>query len=56
MPWCQEAKKGVVSCEKLRGGASNLRAGDTRMGKPVWRELQTSYTEKNRYMKPDLGN
>ena len=45
MPWCQEAKKGVVSCDKLRVGASNLLSGDTRMGQPNWSELQLSYTE-----------
>ena len=34
MPWHQEAMKGVVSCEKLRGAASRRRSEDTRMGKP----------------------
>jgi len=24
MPWLSEAKKDVASCDKLRGGASNL--------------------------------
>ena len=24
MPWLSEAKKDVISCEKLRGGANNL--------------------------------
>jgi hypothetical protein len=40
MPWHQEAKKGVVSCDKLRGAASKRRSEDTRMGQPnqshVW--------------------
>ena len=30
-----KAMKGVVSCDKLRGGANNLRSGDARMGEPV---------------------
>ena len=34
MPWHQEAMKGVVSCEKLRGAASRRRSGDSRMGQP----------------------
>ena len=24
MPWLSEAKKDVISCDKLRGGANNL--------------------------------
>ena len=35
MPWHQEPKKDVTSCDKLRGGANNLRSGDFRMGKPT---------------------
>ena len=34
MPWLSEAMKDVISCDKLRGGANNLRSGDFRMGKP----------------------
>ena len=34
MPWLSEAKKDVISCDKLRGGANNLRSGDFRMGQP----------------------
>ena len=34
MPWHQEPKKDVTSCDKLRGGANNRRSGDFRMGKP----------------------
>ena len=34
MPWLSEAMKDVTSCDKLRGGANNLRSGDFRMGKP----------------------
>jgi len=35
MPWQMKAMKGVVSCDKLRGGANNRRSGDARMGKPI---------------------
>ncbi len=34
MPWHQEPKKDVTSCDKLRGAANELRSGDFRMGKP----------------------
>ena len=34
MPWHQEPKKDVTSCDKLRGAANKLRSGDFRMGKP----------------------
>ena len=34
MPWLSEAMKDVISCDKLRGGANNLRSGDFRMGQP----------------------
>ncbi|MBT4796473.1 MAG: hypothetical protein HON83_08740 [Candidatus Marinimicrobia bacterium] len=34
MPWYMESMKGVVSCDKLRGGANNLKSGDFRMGQP----------------------
>ncbi len=34
MPWCQEAKKDVASCDKLRGAASEHRSVDIRMGEP----------------------
>ncbi len=34
MPWRQEAKKDVVSCDKPRGAASRRRSVDVRMGKP----------------------
>ena len=30
-----EAMKDVVSCDKLRVGANNLRSGDFRMGQPI---------------------
>ena len=36
MPWHQEPKKDVISCEKLRGAANKHRAADIRMGKPGW--------------------
>ena len=35
MPWLSEAKKGVTSCEKLRGLANTKRSADTRMGQPI---------------------
>jgi hypothetical protein len=35
MPRLSEAKKDVTSCEKLRGGANNLRSADIRMGQPI---------------------
>ena len=35
MPWHQEPKKDVTSCEKLRGGANIQRSEDIRMGKPA---------------------
>ena len=34
MPWHQEPKKDVVSCEKPWGAANKLRSMDVRMGKP----------------------
>ena len=35
MPWHEKAMKDVVSCDKPRVGANNLRLGDFRMGQPV---------------------
>ena len=42
MPWLSEAKKGVTSCEKLRGLANTNRSADTRMGQPIlnFRDIQ----------------
>ena len=34
MPRVSEAKKDVISCDKLRGFAHKIRSGDFRMGKP----------------------
>ena len=34
MPWHQEPKKDVTSCDKLREGANDYRSADFRMGKP----------------------
>ena len=34
MPWVLEAMKDVVSCDKLRGGATTVTSEDFRMGKP----------------------
>ena len=35
MPWHAQAMKDVARCDKLRGGVSNLRSVDFRMGKPT---------------------
>ena len=35
MPWHGKATKDVVSCDKPRVGANNLKPGDFRMGQPV---------------------
>ena len=35
MPWLSEAKKGVTSCDKLRGLANTNQSADTRMGQPI---------------------
>ena len=35
IPRLSEAKKDVISCDKLRGGANNLLSADFRMGQPV---------------------
>jgi hypothetical protein len=35
MPWHKKAMKDVVSCDKPRVGANNLKPGDFRMGQPV---------------------
>lgn len=37
--------KDVVSCDKPRGGANNLRTGDFRMGQPVLSNIKTSPPE-----------
>ena len=34
MPWHEKAMKDVVSCDKPRVGANNLKPGDLRMGQP----------------------
>ncbi len=34
MPRLKEAMKDVISCDKLRVGANNLRSADFRMGQP----------------------
>ena len=40
MPWHQEPKKDVTSCDKPRGGANIHGSGDFRMGKPPGAILQ----------------
>ena len=58
MPWCMEAMKDVVRCDKLRVGASNLWSEDFRMGKPTLRGIlhwihrcikRTRRTETSKY-------
>ena len=56
MPWLSEAMKDVVSCDKLRVGANNLRSGDFRMGQPTMLKAwypgngkQTRGTETSKY-------
>ena len=55
MPWHRKAMKDVVSCDKRRRGANNLRPGDVRMGKPDWGHAQppvrepTGGTETSKY-------
>jgi hypothetical protein len=41
MPWLSEAKKDVISCDKLRGGANNLNPQISEWGNPPW--LKTWY-------------
>ena len=41
MPWLLEAKKDVISCEKLRGEANAHRSADIRMGQPIKSDLDT---------------
>ena len=56
MPWHRKAMKDVVSCDKRRRGANNLRSGDVRMGKPGWGHAQspvrepTEGTETSQYL------
>ena len=40
--------KDVVSCDKRRRGANNLRPGDVRMGKPGWGHAQSPERESTR--------
>ena len=45
MPWHQEAMKGAVNCEILRGVVSKRRSVGTRMGKPGGRNGPSPTTE-----------
>ena len=48
MPRLSEAKKDVISCEKLRGGANNCQSADIRMGQPgVHKDIIPIYREAN---------
>ena len=54
MPRLSEAKKDVISCEKPRGGANNLRSVDLRMGEPISNDMvpstrPTRGTETSKY-------
>ena len=55
MPWHQEPMKDVISCDKLRGAANELRSGDFRMGKPN-RFCLLSLNEFIVELKVDAGN
>ena len=55
MPRRVEAMKDVVSCDKLRIGANNLRPADFRMGQPVRGNARTSPAEYIGGMKPTQG-
>ena len=46
MPWHQEPKKDVTSCDKLRGGANIHRSVDFRMGEPTGAILQYCIVNK----------
>ena len=47
MPRLSEAKKDVISCEKLWGGANNLRSADIRMGQPNTLKMYYPVREAN---------
>ena len=47
MPRLSEAKKDVISCEKLRGSAQTNRSVNIRMGKPFAVKLQNPEMEAN---------
>ena len=58
MPWLSKTMKDVISCDKPRGGANNLRSVDLRIGKPFHlknenlpsnREKKTRGTETSKY-------
>ena len=45
MPWHQEPKKDVISCDKLRVGANSHRSADFRMGEPTQSNICVTVTE-----------
>ena len=51
MPRLSEAKKDVISCDKLRGSANNYRSVDIRMGQPI-----PSNRDINRKIEANPGN
>ena len=48
MPRLLEAKKDVVSCEKLRGTANRFWSGDFRMGQPGWLKASHWHSQSKR--------
>ena len=48
MPWHDKAKKDVISCEKPRVGANNLRSVDIRMGQPGSGNAESSVVRQRR--------
>ncbi len=67
MPWVKKPMKDAASGDTLRGGASNLRSGDFRMGKPATRWVAPTFehiervegtrrTETSKYPKEDKTN
>ena len=56
MPRLSEAKKDVISCEKLRGLANTNRSVDIRMGEPGTSNVVSSIRENIAYEKKYLVN
>ena len=52
MPRHMETMKDVISCDKPRVGANNLRSGDFRMGQPIMSYIMISLTESIGWGKP----
>ena len=52
MPRHMETMKDVISCDKPRVGANNLRTGDFRMGKPILINLKILLLEYIEWIEP----